>query len=171
MTLSVVLTGQDPSKDSQKSEKRVSAFLSLKNFEWEIHLCKNSDVCSSVLSSKGRYVLVADMALSTPIKEVDKLLRALEGGLDMAAGSRVGGPTDCDVRQSVAGCIRETLLNAFSGTGLRDARCAFKAYNREAAQKIFSHPGTDDALGVQAARVAKRLRLRIAEVPVMWGAG
>ncbi len=49
---------------------------------------KGATVRRGVLNSSGRTILVTDADLAAPIKEVDKLLKTLDEGFDIAIGSR-----------------------------------------------------------------------------------
>ena len=203
MTLSVVLPVVDDEKRVPEALRRIGAFLSLKAYPWEILVCDTGSAGSArdsvesfkrqntripvqylhspgtaiigqgVLAASGRYVLLTESGLPTPIKEVDKLIDALEKGADVAIGSRALHAKDCDVRQSVFSRVSEGLQNlvvrATMLPKIRDARCRFKCFRNDAAKNIFAQRAASaDISGVAALRVASKAGLRIAEVPVMW---
>ena len=129
-----------------------------------------------MLAAKGRYVLLTDADMSSPIKETDKLIKALENGHEVAIASRAVRAPGCDVRQSFKRRLSGRIFNLFVQNlvlpGIRDSQCGFKCFTNEAAQKIFSAQKLDGfAFDVEALYLARRLGYKIAEVPIMWSEG
>jgi glycosyltransferase involved in cell wall biosynthesis len=97
---------------------------------------KGYSVRQGVLASAGRFVLVTDADLSTPIEEYVKLAAAArDRQLDLAFGSRALPDSDVQVRQ---GRLRQSMGRAFNRiirllTGLPygDTQCGFKLMDRE----------------------------------------
>lgn len=128
------------------------------------------------LAARGRRILLTDCDLSAPIKEIDKLLAAVERGADVAIGSRAVCSPGADVRQSpkrrLAGRVFNFFVTMLVVRGFRDTQCGFKLFTREAAAQLFSRQKLDGfAFDVELLYLARRQGLRIAEVPVMWGEG
>ena len=129
-----------------------------------------------ILQSRGRYVLLTDADLSSPIKESDHLIAELETGADVAIGSRALRKKDCDVRQSLKRRISGRIFNFFVQLlvlpGIHDSQCGFKCFTREAAQKLFSAQKLDGfSFDVEVLYLARRFGYKIAEVPMMWSQG
>jgi dolichyl-phosphate beta-glucosyltransferase len=129
-----------------------------------------------MLAAKGRYVLLTDADMSAPIKEVDKLIAAIENGCDVAIGSRAVRAPGCDVRQSfkrwLSGRIFNIFVQSLALPGIYDSQCGFKCFSNEAAKKIFSAQKLNGfAFDVEALFLARRFGYKIAEVPVMWSEG
>ena len=128
------------------------------------------------LASSGRYILCSDADLSAPIKETDKLIKALENGADVAIGSRGVRAKDCDVQQSFkrrfSGRVFNLFVRAFVLPDVRDSQCGFKCFTREAAQRLFSQQKLDGfCFDVEVLYLAKRAGLKVTEIPVMWSEG
>ncbi|MEI8344979.1 MAG: dolichyl-phosphate beta-glucosyltransferase [Candidatus Omnitrophota bacterium] len=137
---------------------------------------KGYAVRRGMLAAQGRYVLLTDADLSTPIKEVDKLLLRLESGFDVAIGSRAHKEPDCDVRQTLKRRISGRVFNFFVQRlvlkGIRDSQCGFKAFTRKAARDLFELQSLDGfSFDVEILYLARIKGYRIAEVPVMWQQG
>ena len=66
------------------------------------NLGKGAAVRRGVLAAHGDFILVTDVDLSSPIKESDKLLAALDDGYDIAIGSRAVHSSGADVQQTPA---------------------------------------------------------------------
>jgi len=133
---------------------------------------KGAAVAAGVQRARGQYVLLADVDLSTPLGELRKLTAALEGGADIAIGSR-----------AVAGAVvergpfhRKALGKAFNGTvrlltglDVRDTQNGFKLLPTDVAKRLFAGqtcPGF--AFDVELLMRADQAGLRIAEVPVLY---
>ncbi len=121
-------------------------------------------------------VLMTDVDLSTPIKEVDKLVNELERGADVAIGSRAKRARGADVRQSfkraLSGRIFNLIVKLFVLRGLDDTQCGFKCFRRKAALDLFGAQKLDGfSFDVEVLYLARKKGYRIAEVPVMWSQG
>ena len=134
---------------------------------------KGYSVRRGMLAAEGRCVLFSDADLSTPIEDAEALLAAIEGGADIAIGSR--GLADSDVQlhqpwwREYAGKLFGVLVRWLGTSGVRDSQCGFKCFRREAAQAVFPLQTLEGwAFDVEVIIIARRLGLRIAEVPVHW---
>jgi len=137
---------------------------------------KGAAVREGVLASRGKYILLTDADLSSPIKEVDKLVRSLDFGTDVAIGSRAVRSRDADVQQTwkraLSGRIFNFLVRFTVLPGIRDTQCGFKCFSRKAALDIFSVQKLDGfSFDVEALYLARRKRYKISEIPVMWRQG
>jgi glycosyltransferase involved in cell wall biosynthesis len=72
---------------------------------------KGYSVRHGVLEARGSVVLFTDADLSSPIEEAEKLLAAIEGGNDVAIGSRAMDRTLITVHQSR---VREIVGRVFN---------------------------------------------------------
>lgn len=134
---------------------------------------KGYSVRRGMLEGRGEALLFSDADLSMPIEQADRLLAALDGGCDVAIGSRALPGSSAEVAPP---WWRESMGRAFNwvvrGLGLaeaRDTQCGFKAFRRDAARRIFERQQIDRyAFDVEALWIARRLGCRIAEVPIAW---
>lgn len=150
--------------------------LPIRVIHGETHRGKGHAARQGMLEAKGRYVLLTDADLSTPMKEVDKLTAILENGSDVAIGSRVMGRAGAEVQQSFMGRISRRIFDRFVRTlllpGIRDSQCGFKCFTREAAQVLFSVQKLDGfRFDVEVLYLARQMGLKVVEVPVMWRQG
>ena len=131
---------------------------------------------AGILEARGRYVLMTDADLSAPIKEVDKLIVAIEKGADVAIGSRAVRSPGCDVRQSlrrrISGRIFNFFVQLFVLRGIQDSQCGFKCFTNSAAKRIFPLQKLEGfSFDVEILFLARKCGYKIAEVPVMWSQG
>ncbi len=129
-----------------------------------------------VKNAEGRYVLITDTDLSSPIKEVTRLIGALEAGADVAIGSRALKAEGCDVQQSfkrhLSGRIFNTIVQGVILPGLKDTQCGFKCFKQDVAKKLFKEQKLDGfSFDVEVLYLARKMGFKIKEVPVMWRQG
>lgn len=134
---------------------------------------KGYSVRNGMLHAQGALLLFSDADLSAPIEEADKLLDAIAGGADIAIGSRWLQRDLQTQRQpfyrQAFGRIFNLLLRLILGLTFKDTQCGFKAFTRDAAQKIFPLQKIERwGFDPELLYLAKKLKLKVAEVPVEW---
>jgi dolichyl-phosphate beta-glucosyltransferase len=135
---------------------------------------KGAAVRTGVLEAAGEVVLSFDADLAMPPEETPKLLDAVSGGADIAAGSRIQ-PGGYDMRASqpawrrIGGRAFALVRARLVPTGIKDTQCGFKAYRREAAQAIFPRQRLEGwTFDVELLYLARKLGFSIAQVPIEW---
>jgi glycosyltransferase involved in cell wall biosynthesis len=134
---------------------------------------KGSAVQRGMLAARGRYILFADADNSTPIEEVNGLLRKLTSeGYDVAIGSRAAAGAHeahrSPLRRLASGVLRRMVGTAL-GTGVRDTQCGFKLFTRAAACHLFGAQTISGfSFDLEILYLAARAGYRVAEVPVGW---
>jgi dolichyl-phosphate beta-glucosyltransferase len=132
---------------------------------------KGYSVRRGVAASKGAFVLFADADLSLPIEGARRFLEALQGGADIAVGSRVlPGSVETGERQRLRrslGQLFNWLVQRLLLPGLGDTQCGFKAFRGEVARTLFPMQRIDRfGFDVEVLSIARRRGHRIVEVPV-----
>lgn len=135
---------------------------------------KGATVRNGMLAARGDYRLFSDADLSTPIEEVEKLLKAvLEGGYQVSIGSRALKESKLEKRQplyrEMMGRTFNLIVQTIALGGIKDTQCGFKLFTREAAEKVFPEqelPGF--SFDVEILVLARSHGYRIAEIPVRW---
>jgi dolichyl-phosphate beta-glucosyltransferase len=134
---------------------------------------KGAAVRTGMLAALGDYALFSDADLSTPIKEVEKLLARVADGYDIVIASR-GLPASNIVKhqpwyRELVGRLGNVLVRMVAVRGIADTQCGFKLFSREVAQRLFRVARLRGAaFDVEVLFIAQRHGLRIAEVPVTW---
>lgn len=134
---------------------------------------KGFSVRNGMLNASGELLLFSDADLSSPIEEAPKLFAAIHAGADVAIGSRWLRPELQTHRQSLLrqfyGRIFNVALRIVLGLNLSDTQCGFKAFTRDAAQKIFPQQQIERwGFDPELLFLARKLKMKIAEVPVAW---
>ncbi|HWX53226.1 MAG TPA: dolichyl-phosphate beta-glucosyltransferase [Verrucomicrobiae bacterium] len=146
----------------------------------EVRLIRNPGNCgkgyavrNGMLQARGNLLLFTDADLSSPIGEAAKLFATLEGGADVAIGSRWLDPSLQLKRQPLKRRFLSRLFNIFLRTTLglsaRDTQCGFKAFTRQAANMLFPLQQIHRfGFDPEILYLAHGLGLKVAEIPVIW---
>jgi len=145
----------------------------------EPHRGKGGTVIAGVLAAKGEIVLFTDMDQATPINQVEKFIPRFKEGYSVIIGSRSGRKGAPLLRKLMAyGFV--LLRTIILSLPYKDTQCGFKAFNRQAAKKIFKKMkifnekketrGASVSAGfdLEILYIARKLKLKVAEVPVEW---
>ena len=159
---------------AHEAEQGLPERVSLRMVQHERNRGKGAAVRTGVQASAGDCVLYLDADLATPPEETPKLLRALEDGADVAAGSR-SQPGGGDMRASqpawrrVGGRLFALARRRLLLSDIEDTQCGFKAFRRPAAQAIFSRQRLEGwAFDTELLYLARRLGYSVRQVPVEW---
>lgn len=134
---------------------------------------KGFSVRNGMLHAHGDICLFSDADLSSPITEAQKLFDAIAHGADIAIGSRWLRAELQTERQPLYrqafGRIYNLVLRVFLGLRFADTQCGFKAFRRDAAQRIFPLQRIERwGFDPEILFLALRAGLRVEEVPVLW---
>jgi glycosyltransferase involved in cell wall biosynthesis len=149
------------------------------NLRKEPHRGKGGTIIAGVKTAQGEYILFSDMDQSTPMDQFDKFIPMLKEGYDVVIGSRNGRPGQPLIRKVMAYgfVILRTIILRLP---FKDTQCGFKVFSARAAKEIFgriqiysknknSKMGSVTAgFDLEVLFIARKLGLRIAEVPVEW---
>jgi len=141
---------------------------------YNINQGKGYAVRKGVLAARGKYVLISDADLSTPIEEVWKLLAPLRSGTcDVAIGSRALRDSKIVKYQPIYRMLMGKIFNKFvcllAVRGIVDTQCGFKCFNSKWGREIFSRSRISGfGFDVEALFVARRLGLAVQEIGVSW---
>lgn len=145
----------------------------------EPHRGKAGTVISGMLKATGDVILFTDTDQATPIDQIEKVLPKFDQGFDVVIGSRVGREGAPIVRKIMASGF-SILRNLVLQLPYIDTQCGFKAFKKEASteifkrMKVFSENNQTSGASVTAGfdleilYIARKLKLRVAEVPVDW---
>ncbi len=134
---------------------------------------KGHSVRKGMMAAVGDVVLMCDADMSAPIRQVERLLAALDDGYQVAIGSRdmpdaVLDPPQPWWRRMLAG-IFGTIRRRMLLPEIRDTQCGFKLFTREAAHRVFAEVHEDGWLfDCEALEIARRFGYAIKEVGITW---
>lgn len=143
------------------------------------HGGKAMAVMTGMMEAKGEIVLFTDMDQATPINQLEKFIPKFKEGFDIVIGSRKGRRGAPFIRKLSAwgfSILRAIIL----GLPFKDTQCGFKAFNKEAVQRIipkikhewgvvhFKGGAVNAGFDVELLYLAKKYGFKIAEVDVEW---
>jgi glycosyltransferase involved in cell wall biosynthesis len=145
----------------------------------EPHRGKGGTVIAGMLKANGQIIVFDDMDQATPINQLEKVIPKIEGGYDIAIGSRSGRKGANVIRKIMAQgfmFLRTLILRL----PFKDTQCGFKAFKSQVAKPIFEKMkvfndsqvagGSSVTAGfdLELLYIARKLKYKIAEVPVEW---
>lgn len=148
-------------------------FPALRLVKHETNRGKGAAVRTGMEAAGGTFALFSDADNSTPIREAEKLLVAMENDVDIAIGSRYLPGSNVVEKQPIVRVfmsrVGNLLFRTLLGLQFADTRCGFKMYTRRAREAVFGRQtlerwGFDTELLV----IAQVQGLRVVEVPVEW---
>jgi hypothetical protein len=132
---------------------------------------KGAAVRTGVALARGTCTAHMDADMAIDPRAVPSLRHALRTS-DVAIGSRALVDSMVDgtyAVRAVMGRLFNRLVTTGTGLGLQDTQCGFKAFRTPAARLLFHLVRIDRfAFDVEILARARRLGLRISEVPVQW---
>ena len=148
-------------------------YRSLRVIENGVNKGKGFSVRSGMLAARANFICFSDADLSTPIEEVDGLLKWLEDGFDIAIGSRSLLESRVEVHQprwrELMGKGFNLIVQILAVRGIKDTQCGFKCFTSKAAREIFSLQTLDGfSFDVEALFIAGKLGFKVKETPVRW---
>jgi dolichyl-phosphate beta-glucosyltransferase len=135
---------------------------------------KGYSVRHGLLEAAGAIVMFTDADLSAPMDEAVRLFEAIQGGADVAIGSRWLERTRQTIhqpwyRQFFGRCFN-LVTRLVMHLPYADTQCGFKAFRRNAAQAIFPLQRIERwGFDPEILFIAQRLKFTVREVPVTWG--
>lgn len=148
------------------------------------HKGKGYTVRTGMLMSSGKYVLMADADMATPIEELKRLsVWIIDHDFDVVISSREGVGSkrkNEPITRHIMGRIFNAIVRLLTVKGIKDTQNGFKLFKGEVAHDIFEHlilfgPDTPDtkvpkvtAFDVEVLMVAQRRGYTIKEIPVTW---
>jgi len=130
-------------------------------------------VKQGMLEAKGEIRLFMDADNSTSVDQFMKMKPLFDKGAQVVIGSRAIKGAELDppqpIHKAIPGKMGNLFIQLFAVPGIWDTQCGFKAFNRMAAEDVFSRGKIDRwAFDVEALAVAKKLGYKIEEIPVHW---
>ena len=123
-------------------------------------------------ASRGEIVAFTDADLATPLDAIEAAVERCRAGSRIVIGSRKLDGARIVVRQP---WLRHTLGKGFTAlvrllvTEVSDVTCGFKAFEREAARKIFARSTQEGwAFDAELVVIAHHQGCRVAQIPVTW---
>jgi len=134
---------------------------------------KGYSLREGMVRATGDYICFTDADLSAPIWQIEKLVRRIEKGFDIAIGSRALPGSKIGIHQAwyreSMGRIFNLLVRAVLPLKFKDTQCGFKLFKREAVKQIATRTTLNGfCFDVELLYIATKIGLKICEVPIIW---
>ncbi len=136
-------------------------------------LGKGGGLMKGLAAAKGETVFMLDADSSAPTSEIPKLLRALEN-CDIAIGSRYtrASKSRLPLVRRIFAFTFNKLVKALFFLPYSDTQCGLKGFRRQALEKLLPQIKTTNFVwDVDMLVQARKLGLRVKEVPIDWNFG
>ena len=123
------------------------------------------------MDSTAEIVSYMDVDLSTDLSHFPQLVKAIEGGQDLAIGSRLikGSRVKRSLKREFISRSYSALIRTMFFTPFRDAQCGFKALSRDAVRAVVPLVKNNEwFFDSELLIIAASRGLRIKEIPVHW---
>lgn len=145
------------------------------------HAGKGPTVAQGMKAAQGEWQLFTDFDQSTPIQEIEKLLK-YQNNYDVIIGSREikGAQRNKEPwHRHLMGKGFNFFVQLLTIKGLKDTQCGFKLFSQKASQTLFpkllvygkTNTQSDaftGAFDVELLYLADKFSFRIKEVPITW---
>lgn len=137
------------------------------------HQGKGAAVTEGVMAARGKWILMTDADLSTPINEWGKIFEALKNGAIVAAGSRQAQGAKVEkyqpVLRQVVGVLFGFLARLLFPVGVIDTQCGFKGFEAVAAKELFKDLRVSGfCFDLEVLLRARARGFSVVEIPVVW---
>lgn len=162
----------DGSTDQTNAKIKMQKSKNLRLISYQPNQGKGYAVRQGILAANGQFILFTDADLSTPIENVDKLLREIQQ-YPIVIGSRYLESQSIKVSQPLGRRLISRLgylLTRFVlGLPFKDTQCGFKLFASVPAKKIFNRAKISRwGFDIEILAIAQKLGFQIKEVPVSW---
>uniref|UniRef100_A0A7C3UB83 Glycosyltransferase family 2 protein n=1 Tax=Geoglobus ahangari TaxID=113653 RepID=A0A7C3UB83_9EURY len=168
-----IIIAEDGSRDgTDKIAKELAErYKFIRHLHSKERLGRGKALNNAIRNAKYEFVLYMDVDLSTDLKHIGDVLKALNDGYDIAIGSRLLSESDAarPLYRDIPSRIYNFLVRFLLGSKIRDHQCGFKAFRKSRIIKLLdkikdNHWFWDTEILV----LAQRKGLKIAEIPVKW---
>ncbi len=172
LTETIIVVDGSPDNTAEAVKKYANEIENLRIIDRKENKGKGYTVKEGMLAAIGRYILFTDADNSTPIKQVDKLLKYIET-FDVVIGSRYcrGGKLarPQPFHRIIGSRVLNHIIQTLAGLDIKDTQCGFKLFKAKAAEEIFKRQTFDRfSFDIEVLAIAKKLKFWTREVGITW---
>lgn len=168
----IVVVDGSPDNTKEAALKYASKLKNLRIIGNEVNKGKGKAINEGMLAAHGQYILFADADNSTPVEQVDKLLKHCNK-YDIVIGSRYCPGGKLAIPQSLIRRLGSRALNlliqAVAIPGVKDTQCGFKLFKHDAVQRIFTRQTIFSfSFDIELLVIGRKLGYKIKETGITW---
>ena len=172
----VIVDDGSQDRTAEVGEKACAEFpdLQTKVIRYEQNRGKGYAVKIGLLAAEADICVFSDADLSTPIEEMEKLVKPIrDGEYDVTFGSRAIDRSLITTHQPMlreqGGRVMNLIIRTMSGLPFSDTQCGFKAFNMKKFRPLLEMMQIDRfGFDIEFLFVADHNNLRLKEIPVRW---
>ena len=126
-------------------------------------------VPAGLAEAQGEIIVMADADGTYPLDDLQPFVEAIDGGADMALGSRFKGEIHSGAmpwaHRWIGNPVLTAILNVFFGVKVSDAHCGLRAISRSAVPVLHLQSTGMEFASEMILKAAKR-KLQVADIPI-----
>lgn len=168
----IIVADASPDNTASVAKSYKDKLSHLRVIEGKVNKGKGGAVQEGMLEASGEHIIFADADNSTPIEQVEKLLKYVPK-YEVVIGSRYVSGGKLAIPQSLVRRLGSRGLNliiqVLAVYGIKDTQCGFKLFSQKAAREIFSRQTvTDFSFDIEILAIARKLGYKIKEAGIVW---
>ena len=168
----IIVNDGSPDQTGQIAKELVKRVKNGKVIDRKVNKGKGYTVREGIQEASGKYILFTDADNSTPLEQVNKLLKYMDS-YEVVIGSRYTDGGKMAQSQPVYRIIGARVLNIIiqllAVRGIKDTQCGFKLFKAEAAKEIFKRQTFERfSFDIEILAIARKLGYKIKEVGITW---
>lgn len=168
----IIVVDGSPDKTAEVAKEATKNIDNVKIIDRKENKGKGYTVKEGILEAQGKYILFTDADNSTPLYQVDKLLKYVDK-YEVLIGSRYtdgGKMARPQPFYRIAGARGLNLIiQLLACRGIIDTQCGFKLFERSAAKEIFKRETFDRfSFDIEVLAIARKLGYKTKEVGIIW---
>jgi dolichyl-phosphate beta-glucosyltransferase len=168
----IVVVDGSPDQTAKSARAFSDRLSNLKIIDRAENRGKGYSVKEGMLQAKGKYLLFSDADNSTPIEQVEKLLKYIESnevvvGSRYSADGRLARPQPFYRIWGSRGL--NLIIRLLAVPDIFDTQCGFKLFQNEAGKKIFSKTKFERfSFDIEVLALARNMGYKTKEVGITW---
>lgn len=161
------------------AKKLSEKYDSLVRLRYDNGPSRRENLAESFKIAKGNIIMFMDMDLAADLKDIPTLIRVIEGGYDIATGSRhiAGTVSKRLLSRRLISFFYKHFVKFYFNSKINDYECGFKAFRREVILDLLNYLGYDYQLkrkmtwDTEMLLIAQKKGYKIKEIPIIWNEG
>lgn len=168
----IIIIDGSPDKSAEIAKELTKGMSDVKIIDRKENRGKGYTVKEGVENATGQYILFTDADNSTPLEQLDKLLKYIEIypvaiGSRYCDGGKLGHPQP--IHRIIGGRVLNAIIQLLAVRGIKDTQCGFKLFENKAGKEIFKRVTLYRfSFDIEVLAIARRLGYKIKEVGVTW---
>jgi dolichyl-phosphate beta-glucosyltransferase len=168
----IIVIDGSPDKTAEVAKEQAKGMTDVKIIDRKENRGKGYTVKEGVENATGQYILFTDADNSTPLEQLDKLLKYIEI-YPVAIGSRY-----CDggklahpqpLQRIIGGRVLNAIIQLLAVRGIKDTQCGFKLFEKKAGKEIFKRATFERfSFDIEILAIARKLGYKVKEVGITW---